>query len=66
MLDPETLEELLGVEMVPSVAIEEVSAGAPLMDVCEVKESDKLPGCSDVVLGITLLVDTVVDDMIVD
>lgn len=66
MLDPETLVELLGVEMVSPVAIEEVSVEAPLIDVCEVGEIDGLPGCSDVPLRIALLVNMVMDDMIVD
>lgn len=66
MIDPETLVELLGVEIVPPVAIEEVSVEAPLIDVCEVRESDGLPGFSDVPLRITLLVNMVMDDMIVD
>lgn len=66
MLDPETLAELLEVEMIPPVTIEEVSIEASLIGVGEVRESIGLPGCSDVPLRITLLVNIVMDDMIVD
>lgn len=53
--------------MVSPVATEdEVSAGVPLIDVCNVKESDGLLGCSKALLGITPLADMVEDVMIVD
>lgn len=67
MLDPETLAELLEVELIPPAATEDgVSAGASLIDVCKVKESDGKLGCSVVLLGIMLLADMVEDAVIVD
>ncbi|KAI7252220.1 hypothetical protein KC343_g835 [Hortaea werneckii] len=67
VLDPETLAETLEIELVLSAGTEdEVSAGASLIDVCNVKEGDGLLDCSDVLLGTPLLVDMVEDSMIVD
>ncbi|KAI7499612.1 hypothetical protein KC367_g4316 [Hortaea werneckii] len=67
VLDPETLAELLEVELIPPAATEdEESAGPSLIDVCKVKESDEVPGCSEALLGIMLLADIVEDAVIVD
>lgn len=57
-----TSDEMVSV----SVAVLCEVCGVSLIDVCNVREGDGLLDCSDVLLGIPLLVDMVEDCMIVD